>query len=199
MRLKDVYGKLTKDTDIELVSGNDSMNIVVDSNNKIIFNVESSGITPSMDLRYQLADPRILSHLTDTNNPHQNIGYFIEKYVEDPASGAVIYETVAPLNVNSLLTLSSIECYVFPTLNTETQEISMDILRNDESVFSSEVPSSEYYSDINNYSSLYITPLRSDGWYQDSKFTFNPGDDIKVKIKSCSENIERTLIRLVFW
>jgi hypothetical protein len=199
MRIKDANGRLTNDRDVQIISDNAAISVNVASNGQVVIGYNETFDNATYDDKYELANDAILNHITDKNNPHQNVGFYIEEYVKTPATGQIIYETSIPQSLYHVYDLALVETHVFPSL-AESATLSVDIYRNDVSIFASnKINSIDGYTSSNgHYYNCDVGEFASTNWYKSTPQSFGPGDYIKVVVDS-AYLIDRMLFRMIFW
>lgn len=201
MRLKDINGKYTEDSDIVLECNNEALQINVEDENKIVFTLDPLVSNADTDGRYQAADPRLITHLTDRDNPHQTISYFVEQYVNEPASGDIIYEMVAPISTAVTIDIATIELYVYATnFDNVNNNINIEIEVNGTSIFANNRKVDTLYGWQNEYYFICAPGTIADtGWTGGSTYTLSPGDYVKVYVYSKTGNVGRMSFRMICW
>jgi len=199
MRLKDANGRLTNDTDVSIISDSSVISVDVSENNKITIGYTEQTDNATLDGRYELANSAILSHITNKNNPHQNFGFYIEEYVNNPSSGQILYETTIPTSLYHVFDVALVETHIFPSLS-ESATIAIDIFRNGTTIFASDKVNSIGGSTSSNgqYYTCNVGDFASSNWYKSTAQLFGPGDYVQVKVDEAA-SISRMLFRMIFW
>jgi len=201
MRIKDSTGRYTEDSDITFECANAALEISIEDENKILFTLDPLVSNAETDTRYQLADTRLITHLSDRDNPHQTISYFIERYLTEPASGDIIFETVAPVSSAITLDIATIELYVFnETFDNITNNINIEIEVNGTSVFASSRKVDTLYGWQNEHYYTCAPGSPSDtAWTGGATYTLNPEDYLKIYVYSKTGSVGRILFRMICW
>ena len=199
MRIKDSFGRYTADDDVTFTSSNAAINVHVREDNIVEFELLPLMMDASADVRYQLADARITSHLTDMDNPHNTVSWFIEATKDAPATGDIIYETIVPDTEFFTFDVMSLEAYIFPGIEINSI-LKIDVQINGTSVYNDPAVmmttetgwQNSYYFVLNMGEPSYI-------WEAENRaYSLQPGDYIRV-IALESYNIPKVMFRMLCW
>lgn len=199
MRIKDTYGRYTADDDVTFTCPNAAMNVNVREDNTVEFELLPMQMDASADVRYQLADARLTTHLTDMDNPHNTISWFIEATKDAPATGDIIYETTTPDISFLRFDIVTLEAYVFPSISIGSN-LKIDIQVNGESIY----PNADLMmsSSTGWQNAYYFTLEQGEPSYiwssEDRIYGLEPGSYIRV-IAHEAYNIPKVMFRMLCW